>query len=123
MTSINSTDPIDLALDDAGDLAIPLRFTTGTEAVAQGIRVRLGNFKGEWFLDLDDGMPWFQSILGERFREAEIREYFREAIAGAPGVTSIVSLEFAFSAQLRSLDVSWEVVTVFGDTVSDALAV
>jgi len=126
MTTINSTDPIGIALDASGDVAMGPRgfaFTYGSQAVAQGILVRLKNIKGEWFLDLENGVPWFTSILGAKYNEMEVRGIILDTITKAPGVTELISLVMTFNASTRSLDIAFETRTVFGDTVSATLTV
>ena len=111
-----SGEPIDLLLDDDGDLVLTsdLLFSTGINAVAQGIRIRIQTFKGEWFLDLNHGVPYYQDLLGQKFNEIKARSAFREAIITAPGVVELISLEVSFNGQTRELSVSWEARTTFG---------
>lgn len=115
-TSRQAAQPIDLLLDTDGDLVLTsgLEFSTGINAVAQGIRIRIQTFKGEWFLDLDHGVPYYQDLLGQKFNEIKARAAFREAILSAPGVDELTELEVSFDAQNRELTVSWEVTTSFG---------
>jgi len=40
-------------------------FLTGIDAVSQAIRTRLLLLKGEWWEDTEQGLPLFQSILGQ----------------------------------------------------------
>lgn len=107
---------IDLALDVNGDLVIgtDLSFTTGLQAVEQGIRLRVQMFLGEWFNDLTRGVPWFQEILGHKFSSARIRQIFSSVIAEAPGVTSIQSLTADFNRGTRALTVTFSVLTTYG---------
>ncbi len=114
-----ATDPIDFLLDDDGDLVIPLQFSRGLPAVAQGIRCRVLLFRDEWFLDLDAGVPYYQDLLGQRFNAARARSIFRDAILSAPGVLELLSLEVSFDAGARLLSVRWKVSTVFGDTADE----
>lgn len=126
-----STDPIDLLLDVDGDIVIDsdLRWATGLPAIAQGIRIQLQLVKGEWFLDLDDGVPYYEregvtsaeALLGGRFNQARATAAFRAAILRAPGVNTITSLAVAFDGSTRQLTVTWAVRTTFGDTLADAL--
>lgn len=53
----------DLKLGVDGDLEIKngdLLLTTSDDAVRQHLQQRLRTFLGEWFLDLDVGIPFFQ---------------------------------------------------------------
>lgn len=113
---------VDLELDSDGDLVVDtdLHFTTGLAAVAQGIRLRIQTFKGEWFLDLDHGVPYFQDLLGQKFNEAKARAAFRDAILSAPEIDSLDSLTVTFNGQTRVMAVSWRVTTSFGQ-VADSI--
>lgn len=117
-----STRPIDLLLDSDGDLVIDsdVHFSTGVNAVAQGIRIRLQNFKGEWFLDLDDGVPYYQDILGQKYDQNKVRDAFRDAILATPGVEELLKLEVSFDGQTRTLSVEWEVRAATG-TIEESL--
>lgn len=120
-----STDPVDLlfAADADLDVSAGLQFTSGSAAVAQGIRIRIQTFRGEWFLDLDTGVPYYQDLLGARFNDARARAAFRDTILSTPGVAKLLSLTVAFDRSTRVLSVSWKVQTEFGDTITDALEV
>lgn len=117
--------PVDLALDPNGDLEVTTdaRFTEGLESVTQGIRVRIQKFKGEWFLDLLRGLPWYQDILGQKFSEIKTLSAFRTEILLTPGTLEITRLTAAFDRSTRVLDVDWQALTEFGLTPVDSLAV
>lgn len=119
------SDPIDLTLTD-GDIDLTggrLSFTSGIGAVAQGIRIRLQAFRGEWFRNLDSGVPYWQELLGQKFDEAKARRIFREAIRAAPGVGEILKLAVTFDAKTRTLSVTWQVRTEFGDSDTETTEV
>jgi hypothetical protein len=129
------TDRIDWALTEDNDLEIPLRFVVGLEAVTQGIRVRCGMIRGEWFMDRDLGVPLFEgdedtlgvsaddAIFGQKFNRLKAIAAYREAILSTPGVPSngIVAIDVDFDNPSRTMVVSWRVQTIFGDIVQDAL--
>ncbi len=124
------TDPVDWALDPTtGDLILPIRYTRGLEAVAQGIRFRLQLIRGEQFLDLDAGVPYLEGngvdptlvILGRRFDRTRADTAFRKAILRTPGVKSITSLAITFDGPTRTLSAAIVVRTTFGDTPADVL--
>ena len=113
---------VDLLLDDQGDLVVTgdLEFSTGLDAVAQGIRLRILTFQEEWFLDLDHGVPYYRDLLGQKFNVTKARDAFRKAIMASPGVTDLIKLNVEFDRATRYLTVDWEVRTTYGVT-SDTL--
>lgn len=123
------TDQIGFLLDDDGDIDLSngLVFATGLQAVAQGIRSRIQMVKGEWFLDLNLGVPWYEgngvssteAILGGKFDATRARQIFSSAITSAPGVTSLISLQINFNGSTRTMTVDWKVQTVFDEVVAD----
>lgn len=130
-----STDPLDLLLDSSGDLVIENGDLVLTKAgdnpggVGQLIREALLLVRGEWFLDLDAGMPYFerdgvtadQAILGQAYSPAKTEAVFRAALAAVPGVGSVDSVSTSYEPTTRALTVAWTVTTSFGDTVTDTL--
>lgn len=123
-----STDALDLKLDpETGDLALGsdggLQFVSGLEGVAQLVKIRLRLFRGEWFLNLDAGVPYYEEILGEKFSDTILRRRLLEAINGTPGVVETITLGISHDAYTRVITVTWAVRTEFGDTVPDTLAI
>jgi len=122
-----STDPIDLLLDEDGDLVIAdgdIAFSRGVDAVVQSVRLCILQGRGEWFLDLDEGVPYFandvvtedEALIGGKFSELRARTIFRDAILDAPGVVELLSLAVNFDSATRKLTVECTVRTAFGDT-------
>ena len=133
--AILSTDPIDIPLDPiTGDLVITngrLVPTTGISAVIQGVRRRIQMIAGEWFLDLDYGVRWFEragvpaasAIFGQKFDQAKCDLELRRAILATPGVTSVIKMDIFYSSTTRALSVAWQARCVFGDTPVDTIAI
>jgi hypothetical protein len=113
------TDPLDVALDPDGDILIDadgLHFVGGAEGVAQLIRIGIRLFRAEWYLNLEEGMPWFEEILGEKFNEDLTRQRLKEVILSRPGVLEILQLTIVPPGKDRALSVTCAVRTVFGNT-------
>ena len=111
---------MDLALDQNGDLALSggdLVLITGAEEVAQRIRIRLRLFLGEWFLAPEEGMPYWQRILGHRITRPALLSIFRQAIQDTEGVASIESLSADVDGARRSVRISFRVTTDTGAVV------
>ncbi len=128
------TDPLDIALGDDGDMALgddggPY-LTSGLAGVAQLCRIALLLFRGEWFQDLDAGVPWManavvseeQAVLGQPPNEDAVRAVVRDTLLAVPGVLAVTTLTTSFAAATRTLTITWAVRTVFGDTTPDTLA-
>ena len=120
------TDPIDLLIDDENDLVIEngdLQFSKGIDAVVQQCRISLQMFQGEWFLDLDAGIPYWQSILGQKpaVALAAARIYMRRELELIEGVDRVLKLDLSYTGTSRTLVVTWQVSTIFGETPVDTI--
>lgn len=120
------TDPIDLLLDENNDLVIEngdLVLVRGMDAVVQQCRIVLQMFQGEWFLNLDAGIPYFDNILGQKPRVAmaAVQIYFNRELLTVDGVDKVLLLETEYTAATRTLTVRWQVSTEFGDTPVDVI--
>ena len=111
----------DIALDINGDLAISsgdLQLVSGSDAIVQAVKIRLQFFKGEWFLNLDAGVPYFQEILVKNPNPNVLQTLFRKALLETPGVLAIESLALTFDGRTRQLAVSYRVTTDVGELAS-----
>lgn len=94
-----------------GDLIL----TTGADAVEQHLRQRLWFFLGEWFLATDQGVPYFQSILGQKLNLGSVSAILQETILTTPGVIELLSFELDFDNATRELSLDFAVRTSDGD--------
>lgn len=109
---------IDLKLNSDGDLAIEdldLVLVEEDDQVAQNLLIRLRFFKGEWFLNVNDGIPYYQSILVKNPDGALVRSIFKEAILTTPDVTKLLSFTADLNVSPRQAEVDFTVATIFGD--------
>lgn len=60
------------------------------ENVAQRLYIMLRTFAGEWYLNTDHGVPYFQSILGKKVSKQAIDLIFQQRILLEEGVQEIV---------------------------------
>jgi hypothetical protein len=95
------------------DYTVSLPFLVNSPTcVAQAVLTRLLLYQGEWFLDITDGTPWDQNILGKQYNNPDI--YVKQRILGTPGVTAIVSYTSTFSGPSRAYTVSAVLDTQYG---------
>ena len=99
----------DLVLQD-GDIFV----IDNAERVAQQIVIQLRFWYGEWFLDVQDGVPYLERVLLKNPNLNHIRQIFREAIEKVPDVTKVDYVELYYDEPNRSLSVSYSAQTNFG---------
>ena len=133
--TILSTDVICSAIDPITGDFVYLNgrrvLATGIGAVVQGIRRRINIVAGEWFLDLDLGVRWFErsgvsataAIFGQKFDATKADAEIRRAILATPAVTSVLRLDVLFVGVTRGCSITWQARCAFGDTPVDTLAI
>jgi hypothetical protein len=102
---------IDAENPDAGDLALlnGQILLTPSESVAtlQRLKVAFQFFRGEWFLDTRQGVPWYQRILIKGSNERVNRSIFRQIIEKDPGVARLERLRYSLNRSTRELDLDF----------------
>lgn len=93
-----------------GDQASILR--DSPDAVAQVVESRINLWEGQWHLDLSDGTPIEQEVLGRY--TANIRDAALQGrILGSPGVDAIKTYTGALDKTTRTYSVSAELKTAY----------
>jgi hypothetical protein len=94
-----------------GDQAAFLR--NSPDAVAQIVESRLNLWQGEWYLDLSDGTPYEQNVLGRY--TANVRDaVLQRRILTTPGVDAIKTYSGFFdTTSPRDYSVSVELKTAY----------
>ncbi len=85
------------------------------EAVGQAAETRLLLWLGEWFLDVTEGTPWVQGILGKQNEEvADLT--IQDRIQGAQGFVGISEYSSTLDRDSREFSVTATIDTIFGTT-------
>ena len=86
-----------------GDLALPRVVVTDLPSVVQQTIIDGFNlWKGEWFLDLNVGFPWFQEVLGRKIvSTSQVESLLRDFLLSVPGVAT-VQASSTFNRKARS---------------------
>lgn len=85
------------------------------DSVAQRLEVTLRTFLGEWFLQTDIGVPYFEKVFVKQQNKTALDLVFQEQINKDPDVSSIAS----FQSELRNnreYSVVFSVKTIRGTT-------
>ncbi len=95
---INNPDLGDMRLDERGDAVV---LTTLADEVAQRLFVRFNFFLGEWFLDLTQGTPYFDTIMVKGPTDRIIRTVLGNVIKTTEGVQELTKFSYAISRDRR----------------------
>lgn len=118
LTTVNES-PADIQIVN-GDLVV----VTGLDFIRQRLEIRLDIQRGEWFLDITEGLPWREAILVRNPDLAAITALFTERILSTPTVVfdgrefpSVIRLErfeLSFDNPTGLLTLDFLAITPFG---------
>jgi hypothetical protein len=101
----------DLQLDSAGDLDFSANDAVviiGAEAIRQELQVRYRFFLGEWFLNPEEGTPYFEHVLKKNANDAQVRAVLVEVAKTTPGVVEVRSFSSTLNTVTRTLTVVFQ---------------
>jgi len=81
-------------------------FLEGQEAIAQAIKTKILLFYGEWWEDVAEGIPMFQSIVGQSNRNNVINALellLNERVLEVPGVEVVNEITTALEGRTISV--------------------
>lgn len=110
----------DILLNSEHDWAIvdyDLAFTDSTQITAQRIKQVLLTFQGEWFLDNDLGLPYFDEILGKNRSLSRIEAIYIRELQTIPEIAEILALRVTQNAQTRVLNVNLTVRDIYNNII------
>lgn len=90
-------------------------FKDSPEAVAQAVKTRLLLWRGEWFLNVEEGTAYLQGVIGKH-DDITRDSVLRSRILGTEGVTKIVSYDSTIDRENRKLNLSVTIDTIYGET-------
>ncbi len=93
-------------------------YLEGREAVGQAVKSRLLLLYGEWWEDLEDGLPLFERILASSGSDANkqaVDIIFARRIGDTTGVLNVSWYDSSFDRNKRAYSFSCRVDTVYGE--------
>jgi len=106
-----------------GDLHISngqIHFWDATEARRQKIRMILLFFKGEYWLNREEGIPFFSDVIGSRRPEIVLSIYRQALQQGLPDLAQIASLNGVLDGETRAFAVDFQLVFTDGEIINSA---
>lgn len=108
----------DLLTNTDGDIAITnndLTLVIAEDEVKQRLEQRLRTFRGEWFLDIEYGMPWITDVLVKNPNTGIVEAMIKTHILDTPGVLELLRFELTFENTTRELDLRFTVLSTTGE--------
>lgn len=97
-------------------------YVTGSAAVALNVKTALLTFYGDAFWAATFGVDWL-NLLGNRNTQNAILAQTRAVIAGAEGVTKILSVSANFNRGSRTLFLQYRYADVYSPSVSGSVPI
>lgn len=95
----------------------------GMEAFIQRLKIKLMFFKGEWFLNQNFGIPYFDEIFGKSTNSKDAADnVFKVAITETEGVESLTNYSSIFTPQTREFSLSFSVI-YNGEVITTSLLI
>ncbi len=117
----------DLQLNSDGDVDITnakgwLTPDLGSTA-RQSLQIALKTFYGEWKLNSTVGVPYLQSILGQKTNLAHSSNLIRASVYGEKLVKSVTDFKTFLDNRTRSLSVTFKAVAIDGSKFDDKIEI
>lgn len=88
-------------------------YRDNVDGVVQSVLTRLRLWRGEWYLDTDDGTDYVNGVLGKS-KQSSIEPLLRERILNTEGVSEIVSFSITIDENKRNVSVQGTIDTLYG---------
>jgi hypothetical protein len=103
------------------DLSRDRALVSGPTYTAQKIQAVLKLIRGEWFLDLNLGVPWYEEILVRGPNLDAIRGLIRDRITAVTGVARVLSVTLTPDYLHRHILISFEAQHDSGATMASTV--
>ena len=113
---------INFELDASGDIQLEdgqiKTISDRLESIRQKATVALNTFEGEWFLDVNFGVPYREEILIKNPSVSRISAVLRDTLESVNGVTTVTELSISIDRATRTLSAEFELNIETGETIT-----
>ena len=95
--------------------AYDLPIVRGVDLIRQCLKQRLLTILGEWFLNTEIGLPWFQELSQKGIEDDRVTALIMRVIAETEGVTEVVEFDLSLDRAARRLNVDFRVTSPEGE--------
>ena len=115
---------MDIKLTTDNDIEVvgyAMSLIDGDEAIKQRLIIALQIFKGEWFLDTDLGVPYYQTIFQKGVTKDVVDSILKRKIEDVEGISRIVSFTSTLNNATRDYTCTFVCKTTTNDTIEVTL--
>jgi len=109
----------DILLDTlSGDIKLvdgDLSLVEGVDAISQHVKQRLKMYLGEWFLDIQSGVAWYQIVFVKNPNLLLVEAVLRDVVINTPGILELNLFELSYENSTRKLGIEFKAQTINGD--------
>lgn len=92
--------------------------TTKENVIAQRVQRHLLLFKGDYWLDTELGVPYYQSILGTKNSLDTVQAIFINSITEVEGVDEVTKFDIAFNESTRNVTIELSFKDKFSNEIT-----
>lgn len=89
--------------------------------VSQKLRIRLSFFLGEWYLNINKGIPYFESVFVKNPNISFIEDLIIFEITTCPGVEELLELNLTVEKSTRELIIDFKARLENGEIISETV--
>lgn len=96
-----------------GDYALingKFQFVSGAEHTKNRISQRFKFFRGEWWFDPRQGIPYRRDVFVKNPNLLVVKALFQQVLKTTPGVKALIKSNLTLDKATRKLTYSWEVI-------------
>lgn len=110
----------DVVLDaDGGDQTM----VYDLDGIASDLKSAWSQIKGEWFLDLNEGVDWIGKVFAKQPNLGDVANEFIRVGRAVPGVTDLQFTALSVDRAARTLNANWQATMDTGQVLSEQDAV
>lgn len=98
----------------------PVR-VAGADEVRQRVKIAVWHYIEEYFLNVPNGVPWYEQIMGRKNGADTVSQILRNKILNVPGVLSVDKFALNFDELTRIFDVESDIVVQTGPNETSTL--
>jgi hypothetical protein len=110
---------IDFALDPLTNDLVFREFdfdlVDDTKQIMQNLAIRLRFVLGEWYLDITQGIPYYEEFFRKNPNQIQIESILKQEIVQTRGIVELISFEADFDKRRRIFSVKFSARSISGE--------